>query len=92
MVLPVWLGMPAMAHAGRGAHVHGAAAVWSGLTATAVHSGSYLIVSTAIAWIVFTRLGVGLLRRAWINLDVIWAVALIASGAFTLWLPLSHPM
>jgi hypothetical protein len=52
--------------------------------ATAVHSASYLAVTAAVAWIVFTRLGVGLLRRTWINLDVIWAVALIASGGLSL--------
>jgi hypothetical protein len=38
---------------------------------------------------VFHKLGVGLLRKAWINLDLIWAVALIASGALTLLLPQS---
>ncbi len=31
-------------------------------------------------------LGVGILRRAWINLDVIWAAALIATGTLTLML------
>jgi hypothetical protein len=40
-----------------------------------------------IAWIVFAKLGVGLLKTAWINLDLIWAVALIASGVVTLALP-----
>lgn len=28
--------------------------------------------------------GVGLLRKAWINFDLIWAVALIVSGALCL--------
>jgi hypothetical protein len=35
---------------------------------------------------VFVKLGVGLLRKAWINLDVIWAAALIVSGGLTLFL------
>lgn len=81
MVLPVWLGTAATSHSGHGAHVLGTAGLGSGLAATMVHSSSYLIVTTLIAWIVFTRVGVGLLRRAWINLDAIWAVALIVSGA-----------
>ena len=35
-------------------------------------------------FLVFEKLGVGVLRRAWINLDVIWAAALVATGALTL--------
>lgn len=86
MVLPVWLRMSA-ASGDHSAHVHAGTSVASGLAATAVHSASYLIVMSAIAWIVYERLGVGLLRKAWINLDVIWAGALIASGALTALLP-----
>jgi hypothetical protein len=86
MVLPVWLSMSAGAD-GHSAHLQGTTTLASGLAATAVHSGSYLIVTAAIAWIVFHKLGVGLLRKAWINLDVIWAVALIASGGLTALLP-----
>jgi hypothetical protein len=93
MVLPVWLrmvdasappdGQALATHAG---HLQ-TASLASGLTATAVHGASYLLVTAAIAWIVFTKLGVGLLRTAWINLDVIWAAALIISGGLTLALP-----
>jgi hypothetical protein len=90
MVLPVWLGMAAVSAGQPGAHVHGASNLTSGLLATAVHGGSYLVVTAAIAWLVFSRLGVGLLRRAWINLDLIWAVALIASGGLTLFLTSGH--
>ena len=86
MVLPVWLRMSATA-GDHGAHLHGSPDLASGLAATAVHSASYLLVTAAIAWIVFHKLGVGLLRKAWINLDLIWAAALITSGALTLILP-----
>ena len=86
MVLPIWLHMPAQADV-HASHMHAAAAdVSSGLSVTAVHGASYLLVTTFIAWIVFTRLGVGLLRRSWINLDVIWAAALIVTGGVTLML------
>jgi hypothetical protein len=88
MVLPVWLGLSASAHhAHQGDHAsHMAVApdLASGLIATAVHGGGYLLVTAFIAWIVFTRLGVELLRTKWINLDVIWAIALIMSGGLTL--------
>jgi hypothetical protein len=73
-----------MSGGGHAAHLHGTTDLASGLMATAVHSASYLAVTAAVAWIVFTRLGVGLLRKAWINLDVIWDVALIASGGLSL--------
>lgn len=35
------------------------------------------------AWLVFDTLGAGLLRKAWVNLDWIWAAALITIGAAT---------
>jgi hypothetical protein len=33
---------------------------------------------------VFEKLGVGILRRAWFNLDLIWASALVVTGVLTL--------
>jgi hypothetical protein len=39
----------------------------------------YLIVTAAAAWAVFTKIGVGRLRRAWFNLDRIWEIALIVN-------------
>ncbi|MGH9372076.1 MAG: hypothetical protein ACRD15_11155 [Vicinamibacterales bacterium] len=77
MVLPVWLH-----DAAPSGHVHAAASLASGIAATIVHGAGYLAVTAVMAWIVFSKLGVGLLRTAWINLDMIWAVALILSGAF----------
>ena len=86
MVLPVWLGMSTAAgHGLHASHMQQAApTLAAGLTATAVHGTSYLLVTAGIAWMVFTKLGVGLLRTTWINLDVIWAAALIVSGSVTL--------
>jgi hypothetical protein len=53
------------------------------LTATALHAAGYLIVTAAIAVLVFEKFGVGLLRKAWFNLDLIWAAALIVTGLLT---------
>jgi hypothetical protein len=87
MVLPVVLGSPGgiSAHA---AHAPSAlpAASLPGGAAVAVHTAAYLLVTAAIAWVVYAKVGVGLLRRAWINLDAIWAVALIVSGVAALFL------
>ncbi|MCL6505592.1 MAG: hypothetical protein K6T59_01065 [Bryobacteraceae bacterium] len=43
----------------------------------------YLAMTALTAWFVFAKLGVGLLRKAWVNLDLIWAAALITTGAAT---------
>jgi hypothetical protein len=52
------------------------------LTASLVHTASYLTVTLLIAAVVYHKAGVGFLRRAWVNLDLIWAGALIATGVF----------
>jgi hypothetical protein len=88
MLLPVLLGasMPAIhsAHAGAGAGVHALTTPMAGLIATLVHTMGYLAVTGLIAWVVYSKLGLALLRKAWINLHLIWAVALIVSAVFTL--------
>jgi hypothetical protein len=53
---------------------------WNGLLATLVHTAGYLLVTGIIAVIVYEKVGVRFLRRAWVNLDLIWAVALIITG------------
>jgi hypothetical protein len=86
MVVPVFVGM-SMADSGEHLHHAGAAAgtnAGAALVATGVHAASYLVVTAFVAVLVFDKLGVGILRRAWFNLDLIWAIALMASGAVTL--------
>jgi hypothetical protein len=84
MVLPVFLGMAAPEQ-GASCHTAGAASTNAAMAATAtlVHGAGYLVVTAAAAWAVFTKIGVGMLRRAWFNLDLIWAAALIATGVLT---------
>jgi hypothetical protein len=55
-----------------------------GLLAALVHTLSYLVVMGLIAVVVYEKLGLRLLRSAWVNLDLIWAGALILTGLFTL--------
>jgi hypothetical protein len=85
MVVPVFVGMTmagvVQEHAHHMARGTGAAAA---LVATGLHAAGYLAVTTVVALLVFEKLGVGLLRRAWLNLDLIWAAALIATGVVTL--------
>jgi hypothetical protein len=90
MVLPVWLGMSSAASAAAQnaapGHTHASAAadLTSGLLVTAVHGASYLLVTAVIAWAVFTKFGLGLLRTTWVNLDAVWAIALLISGGLIL--------
>ena len=45
---------------------------------------SYLSVMTLAALFVYRRLGLAFLRTAWLNLDWLWAGALVLSGVAVL--------
>jgi hypothetical protein len=49
-----------------------------------VHSAAMLVTTAAIAMAVYEWIGVGILRSAWVNLDVVWTLALAAIGAHLL--------
>ena len=85
MVMPMFVGMSMAVEADHRHHMATTAAgAGTALIATGLHAVGYLAVTALIAVAVFERLGVGILRRAWINLEVIWAAALIATGTLTL--------
>jgi hypothetical protein len=50
----------------------------------AVHTLAMLIVTGAIALVVYEWVGLGFLRRGWINLDIAWNLALIGTGLLLL--------
>ncbi|MFE9913925.1 hypothetical protein ACFYPG_02110 [Micromonospora sp. NPDC005553] len=56
----------------------------SGLAAAGVHTVAMLGVALAVALLVYQVLGVGVLRRAWFNVDRLWAGVLVAAGLVTL--------
>lgn len=89
MVLPL---VTDRASGGGSEHAHHALALaamapplveWSGVLAALIHTAGYLVVTGLIAVLVYEKLGLRLLRSAWINLDLIWAVALIVTGVAT---------
>ena len=57
---------------------------WAGTAAALVHTAGYLLVTGAIALIVYEKVGLRFLRSAWVNLDLVWAVALVLTGVATL--------
>ncbi|HET9801790.1 MAG TPA: hypothetical protein VFP96_01010 [Candidatus Acidoferrum sp.] len=92
MLVPFFLPSPA---AGEVHHRHGAHemhawafANFSGpsllIAAIVVHTLGYLIVTALVAIVVYEKLGVAILRRAWFNLDLIWMLALMITGVFIL--------
>lgn len=54
------------------------------LAAVTLHTVAMLAVMGAVALVVYERLGVGFLRKAWLNLDALWAVAIFTAGLVTL--------
>ena len=50
------------------------------LAAVGVHTLAMLATTGIIAIVVYQWFGVGFLRRGWINLDLIWTIALVATG------------
>ncbi len=94
MILPVVLAgdTPLVGHAGMAGTQHGGHAAQmaglpgelaTGLAVSLVHTLGYLLVAMLLAWLVYARFGVRILRSAWINLDLIWAGALIATALAT---------
>jgi hypothetical protein len=78
-------GADGVSHAGHGAVLVGPGAGWAtGLLGSGLHTAGYLFVTGLIAWIVYEWVGLRLLRTAWINLNLIWAGALILTGGLTL--------
>ncbi len=57
--------------------------------AVAIHTISHLIVSGFIAWIVYDFIGLAVLRRSWINLDLIWCFTLLGAAIILFFAPLA---
>jgi hypothetical protein len=85
MLVPVLLGMPAPPEANDLPGVNfSLATVAQDAAAVTIHSASMLLVMGTIAVVVYERLGLDVLRKAWLNVDLLWSVAVIAAGVVTL--------
>ena len=84
MLLPVVLhgAAPPDEHAAHG--VAQGVALAPSLAAFGVHTLALFAVMAAVAVAVFQVLGVEIVRRLWINLDLLWAAALVVAGVVTL--------
>jgi hypothetical protein len=54
--------------------------VATALLGVGLHTAAMLLVTAAMAIAVYRWIGLALLRRAWINVDLVWTWALIAAG------------
>ena len=90
MVLPFVMPVPAALAAPGHEHAHhvtaapASAVAAADAFAVAVHTLAYLAVMVIVAWVVYRKLGLTLLRRAWLNMDWAWAGALVVTGIVVL--------
>lgn len=79
MLAPVLLGLPVYAayHSLREISLQAVAAA-------SLHVAAMLLVMGLVSVVVYEKVGVGILRRGWFNLDLGWSLVLVASGAVTL--------
>jgi hypothetical protein len=61
---------------------HGTSAAQA-IAVVLLHTGATVAVMGTIALLVYEKLGLAILRSAWINLDTIWAGALLAAGVIS---------
>lgn len=61
-----------------------------GLLAVGAHTAAMFVVMGLTAWLVFEWVGLALLRRGWINLDMVWSGVLIGVGAVLLATAAAH--
>jgi hypothetical protein len=91
MVAPVLIGLsPGAAAAGVRAHDHvdaglgTSAPLLADAVGVAVHVAAMVAVMGLVAVVVYERVGVEILRRAWINTDHVWAGAFVLAAIVTL--------
>jgi hypothetical protein len=91
MVVPVVLKMSAKPAAGPSCHAQigrmagsGGSGMLAAMTGVGLHTLAMFLAMATIALLVYDRIGLKILRTAWVNLDLVWAAALVGAGILTL--------
>ena len=88
MVAPVLIGLQGAEAASAHEHAQSAMAadvpLLAGGLGIALHVGAMLLVMGIVAVVVYEKLGLRMLGRAWLNTDVLWATTFVLAGAITL--------
>ena len=79
MLAPVLLGMPVAS-----AYHSLSEITMQAVFAASIHVTAMLLVMSIVSVVVYEKVGLGILRRGWFNMDLAWSLVLIASGAVTL--------
>lgn len=88
MILPFVMTMPADVLAAGHTHAAHVAATTTlplmGVSAWAIHTCAYLATTALAAQVVYRKFGLMFLRTAWLNMDAMWAGALLITGLIVL--------
>jgi energy-converting hydrogenase Eha subunit E len=85
MVAPVLLGgAAASASEGHDLAMASSSPVDVAAVGVALHLVAMVAVMATVALVVYTKVGVEILRRAWVNTDALWAGAFVLAGIITL--------
>jgi len=93
MIAPVLIGLQgaeAAAANGSGGHDHleismvGDTSTIVSVLGLLLHAGAMLLVMAAVAMVVYEKLGLQVLRKAWLNTDQVWAATFVMAAAITL--------
>ena len=79
MLAPVLLGLPVYA-----AYHNLRELSLQAVAAASLHVAAMLFVMGVVSVVVYEKVGLGILRRGWLNLDLVWSLALIGGGAISL--------
>jgi hypothetical protein len=88
MVAPVLIGAGVSEASADGGHAmtasDGSIALLPSALALVLHVGAMLAVMGVVSVLVYERLGVAILRKAWLNTEGVWAAAFVVAGLVTL--------
>lgn len=87
MLIPIYLGICRSSDPDSG-HLAAQALINSNLgmafLVSLVHTLAHVVTGGLLAWSVYRYLGLQLVARSWFNLDVVWAISLVAVGVISL--------
>lgn len=81
--------VPFAVESGDGTHTAAsilASGAFDAVLAASVHTGAMAVAAGSVALLVYTVVGVRIVRRGWFNLDRVWAGALLGGAAATLFI------
>jgi hypothetical protein len=89
MVAPVLIGAGAVDNAAASDHAIAAAqanglSIPGSVLGITLHVAAMLAVMSVVALLVYDHLGVSIVKRAWINLELLWAAAFVMAGVLTM--------